>query len=84
MRRGAGSYGGLHEGGGEGGVAVDAALAGEAAVGFDYEGVGEAGFTVEAVDVLGEVFEEEVFAVEEGDEGVGDCGAVFSGVELLG
>lgn len=53
-------------------------------MGFDDEGGGNAGAEVEAIDVLGEVFEEEGFAGEEGDEGVRDCGTVFAWVEFVG
>jgi len=59
-------------------------LTGEGAVGFDYKGGGDAGAQVKAVDVLGEVFEEEAFAGEKGNEGVRDGGTVAAGVEFVG
>lgn len=45
---------------------------------------GHAGGALEAVDVLGEELVEEVLLGEEGDEGVGDCGAELARVELAG
>jgi len=53
-------------------------------VGFDYQGRGDAGAEVQAVDVLGEVLKEEAFTGEEGEEGVREGGAVTAGVELGG
>lgn len=67
-----------------GGVALDAALGGEAAVGLDDLVCGDAGAALEAVDVLGEVHEEDALLGEEGDEGVGDGGVEFARVEFLG
>lgn len=65
-------------------LAVDAGLFGEGAVSFYDVGAWDAGLAVEAVDVLGEVFEEEVVGVEELDETVGYCGAEFAWVEFWG
>lgn len=69
---------------GEFGLALDAPLCREATVGLDDLVGGHTGRALEAVDILGEEHLEEAFAGEEGDEGVGDGGMEFSGVELVG
>jgi len=84
MRRLLGFNSCAHQVVGIGRLALDAALAGEGAVGFDYQGRGDAGAEVQAVDVLGEVLKEEAFTGEEGEEGVREGGAVTAGVELGG
>ena len=44
----------------------------------------DTGFTLEAVNVLREEFEELALFVQERDEGVRDCGPVAAGVEFVG
>lgn len=58
-------------------MAVDTPLFRKGAMGFNDAVVGDAGLAVKTVDVLREVFEEEALFVEEVDEGVRYCWAVF-------
>lgn len=61
-------------------MTVYAALGGEAAVGFDDQVVGNAGLSLQTVNVLCEDLGEQALFGEEGDEDVGESGLVVARV----
>lgn len=63
---------------------VDAAMGREAAMRLDEFYRGEAGLALERVDVLREAFQEELFFVQQLDEGMGQGRAEFAGQQFLG
>jgi len=73
-----------HEVGREGRLAVDAALIGEAAMGFDDEVGGNAGSTLETVDVLGVELVQQTLLGKQADEDMRDGGVEVARVEVLG
>lgn len=64
--------------------ALNAALCGEAAVGFDNEISRDTGLALETVDVLCEEHAQEILFGEQGDEDVGDGRRVVAWIQLFG
>ena len=68
----------------EGRLALDAALVGEAAVGFDDQLARDAGCALKAVNILGVELMQDALLGEQADENVRDSGLEVARVEVLG
>lgn len=60
--------------------ALYAVMAGEASVGFYDVVLGYPGFPIEAIDVLGEKFEEKTLVRQQANEGMRNSGPILAGV----